>query len=254
VRFVLGAVSIFTAGLAAVACVSPALLAASPAGSLGRLSYAVEWRLIHAGDVVIESKDSGATARIESAGLVSTLFKIDNTYTAHFGPAYCATDSLLDSKEGKRHHQTSVTYEHNPNRAVLLERDLIKNEIMKSATIETPPCVHDVLGGMLALRGLTLEPGQSMLSPVSDGRRAAQVKVEAEEREEITTPAGKFKTTRYEINIMNGVVYMRKGRVFVWLTDDSDRLPVQILLRLAFPIGSVTLQLEKPAPSKEDSK
>ena len=84
-RFVLGAVSIFTAGLAAVACVSPALLAASPAGSLGRLSYAVEWRLIHAGDVVIESKDSGATARIESAGLVSTLFKIDNTYTAHFG-------------------------------------------------------------------------------------------------------------------------------------------------------------------------
>jgi len=47
---------------------------------------------------------------------------------------------------------------------------------------------------------------------------------------------------------------MRKGRVFVWLTDDGERLPVQILLRLAFPVGSVTLQLEKPAPLKEDSK
>ena len=90
---------------------------------------------------------------------------------------------------------------------MLLERDLLKNEIMKSAQIDTPPCVHDVLGGLLALRGLTLEPGQSMQSPVSDGRRAAQVKVEAQEREEITTSAGKFKTIRYEINMMNGVVY-----------------------------------------------
>jgi hypothetical protein len=244
----------FAAGLAAVAWVSPALMAGSPIESLGRLSYAVEWRLIHAGAVVIELKGSEATARIESAGLVSTLFKIENSYTAHFGPAYCASDSVLDSKEGKRHHQTSVTYEHNPNRAVLLERDLLKNEILKSATIDTPACVHDPLGGMLAMRGLTLEPGQSMQSPVSDGRRAAQVKVEAMDREEITTPAGKFKTIRYEINIMNGVVYTRKGRVFVWLTDDGERLPVQILLRLAFPVGSVTLQLEKPGPLKEDSK
>ena len=247
----------FAAGLVAGTSFSPALLAASPPDVLGRLSYAVEWRLIHAGDVVIEPKDSGVTARIESAGLVSTLFKIDNTYTAHFGPSYCATDTLLDSKEGKRHHQTSVTYER--NRAVLLERDLVKNEILKSATIETPPCVHDALGGMLALRGLALEPGQYTQSPVSDGRHAAQVKVEAAAREEITTAAGKFKTIRYEINIMNGVVYMRRGRVFVWLTDDAERLPVQILLRLAFPIGSVTLQLEKPesqkpASQKEDAK
>jgi hypothetical protein len=45
------------------------------------------------------------------------------------------------------------------------------------------------------------------------------------------------------------VVYTRKGRVFVWLTDDAQRTPVQILLRLAFPIGTVTLQLQK-----EDSK
>jgi hypothetical protein len=80
---------------------------------------------------------------------------------------------------------------------------------------------------------------------MSDGRRAAQVKVEAQEREEVTTPAGKFKTIRYEANLMNGVVYPRKGRVFVWLTDDAKRMPVQILLRLSFPIGTVTLQLEK---------
>jgi hypothetical protein len=81
--------------------------------------------------------------------------------------------------------------------------------------------------------------------PVSDGRKSAAVKVEAQEREQIKTPAGTFKAVRYEINLLNGVVYSRKGRAFVWLTDDERRLPVQIRLRMSFPLGTVTLDLEK---------
>ena len=244
-RFVLGAVSVLVAGLPLL----PPLFAISPAGNLGKLSYSVEWRLIHAGQVVMEPAESSVVAKIVSAGLVSTLFKVDNVYTAHFTPAFCTSDTLLDSQEGKRHRQTTVAYEHNPNRVVFLERDLVKNEILKSTQTETPACVHDTLGGLLALRGLNLEPGQTAQVPITDGRKFAQVKVEAQGREEISTPAGKFKTIRYETNLMNGVVYARKGRVFVWLTDDAQRTPVQILLRLAFPVGTVTLQLEK-----EDAK
>ena len=45
--------------------------------------------------------------------------------------------------------------------------------------------------------------------------------------------------------LLNGVIYPRKGRVFVWLTDDARRLPVQIRLRMQFPIGTVTLRLQK---------
>ena len=223
----------------------PATAAEPPSGDLGKLSYAIEWRLIHAGDAVLEAHDSEARLKLDSAGLVSALFKVDNTYTVHYGPSFCATGSVLDAKEGKRHHQSTVTYDRNQNRAMWVERDIVKNEVLRTAQVETPHCVHDALGGLLALRGSTLEPGQSTLAPMSDGRRAAQVKVEAQEREEVTTPAGTFKTIRYEANLMNGVVYQRKGRVFVWVSDDAKRIPVQIRLRLAFPIGTVTLQLQK---------
>jgi hypothetical protein len=173
------------------------------------------------------------------------LFAIDDTYTVRYEQSFCATGSVLDAKQGKRHRQTTVTYDRNQNRAAWVERDLLKNEVLRTAQVEIPHCVHDVLGGILALRGSTLEPGQSMLAPMSDGRRAAQVKVEAQEREEVITPAGTFKTIRYEANLMNGVVYQRKGRVFVWVSDDAKRILVQIRLRLAFPIGTVTLQLQK---------
>ena len=214
-------------------------------GDLGKLNYEIEWRLIHAGDAALDVNEREGTLRLISAGLVSALFKVDDTYNVRYEQPFCATGSQLDSKQGKAHRQTTVTYDRNQNRAVWVERDLLKNEVLRTSQVDTPHCVHDVLGGILTLRTLTLEPGQSMTVPMSDGRRAAQVKVDAQEREEVSTPAGTFKTIRYEANLMNGVVYQRKGRVFVWVTDDARRIPVQIRLRMAFPIGTVTLQLQK---------
>jgi hypothetical protein len=87
--------------------------------------------------------------------------------------------------------------------------------------------------------------GQSAQIPVSDGRKSAPVKVTAQEREEIKTPLGAFKAIRYETDLMNGVVYTRKGDVWIWISDDARRLPVQIRLRTTFPISTVTLTLEK---------
>ncbi len=240
-RFVLRAVYVFTAAL----WILPATAAGPAPPDLGKISYSVEWRLIHAGDVALDSHDSESHLKLFSAGLVTALFKIDDTYSVRYEQGFCASGSLLDSMEGKRRRQTTVTYDRNQNRASWVERDVLKNEVMRTAQVDTPHCVHDVLGGILALRGLTIEPGQSAQVPMSDGRRAAQVRVDAQEREEVTTPAGTFKTIRYEANLMNGVVYPRKGRAFVWVSDDARRIPVQIRLRLAFPIGTVTLQLDK---------
>ena len=65
------------------------------------------------------------------------------------------------------------------------------------------------------------------------------------EHEQVKTPAGAFKTVRYEAFLFNNVIYSRSGRVYIWLTDDARRLPVQIQVRLQVHIGTITLQLEK---------
>ena len=69
--------------------------------------------------------------------------------------------------------------------------------------------------------------------------------MEAQEKEEITTPIGKFKAIRYEILMFNDVLINKKARLFVWLTDDDRRLPVQIRVRMQFLIGTIELKLEK---------
>jgi hypothetical protein len=151
----------------------------------------------------------------------------------------------MDAKEGSRHRETAVNFDRNRNRAFLTEKDLDKNTIASRTDVQIPNCVHDVITALMRLRRMRVDIGQSVQLPISDGRKSAAVKVEAQEREQVKTPAGTFKTVRYEVNVLNGVVYSRKGRVFVWLTDDERRMPVQFRLRMNFPLGTVTLELEK---------
>jgi hypothetical protein len=95
------------------------------------------------------------------------------------------------------------------------------------------------------MRTLTLEPGQSTTIPVSDGKKFAMAKVEAQAREDVKTPEGVFHTIRYEIYLFNDVLYRRPAHVNMWLTDDRRKLPVEIRVRMQFTIGTITLLLEK---------
>jgi len=210
-----------------------------------RLTYTVEWRLIHAGNVVVETGPASDVVKLESAGMVSALYKIEDTYRVQFDPSSCATTSSMDAKEGSRHRETTINFDRNRNRAFLTEKDLVKNTIVSKTDVQIPNCAHDVITGLKQLRRTKVDVGQTVQLPVSDGRKSAAVKIEAQERERVTTPAGAFNTVRYEVNLLNGVVYSRTGRVFVWLTDDERRLPVQFRLRMNFPLGTITLQLEK---------
>ncbi len=226
---------------------------ALPSG-LERLTFDVEWRLIHAGIAVIETRPSDARVKLDSAGLVSTLFKVDDTYQALFRDEaqmrsrFCAASTSFDAQEGHRHREVKVSVEPlggDRSRVSYVERDVLRNADIRREQIDATACVHEVVGAIAKLRELNLAPGQAAQLPVTDGRHAAMVRVEAQEREQVKTDAGTFDTIRYEANLMNGVVYARKGRAFIWLTDDARHLPVQIRLRMAFPVGTVTLGLVK---------
>lgn len=223
----------------------------SPPGET--LHYGIEWRLINAGNATLSiapahtstKHEWQAKVHLESAGLVSKLYKLDDNYAVQLEDQFCATGSHLDAIEGKKHRDTKVTYDRQHNRATYVERDVLKNAIFKTQQVEIPACVSDVVGGLYKLRTLHLEPGQSVQIPTSDGKKSAAVRIEAQEREDIKTKLGTFKTIRFEAFIFNGVIYSKKARMFVWLTDDARRLPVQIRARMSFPIGNITLQLEK---------
>lgn len=192
-----------------------------------------------------DKQDWHAALHLESAGMVAKLYKLDDNYTSNMQDQFCASSTDFNSLERNRHHQTTVNYDHARGKANYVERDLLKNTIFKTAETDIPPCVSDIVGGIYKLRSMRLEPGQSTLMPVSDGKKTISARVEAQQREQIKTPAGTFSTIRHEVFVFNGVLFARKAQLFVWLTDDARRIPVQIRARMGFPIGSITFAMEK---------
>ena len=248
--------------------VAAILLAVSPclAAPPETMEYAVEWRLIPAGTARLSWTPSsrpqtpsnqppgGNAAQItgpseirlhlESSGLVSRLFRVNDDYTSVLGSNLCAENSLMNAKEGNRVKETRVNYDNRAGKAFWVEKDLVKNSAT-NREVEIPACVHDVLGGLMTLRGLRLEPGKTVRLPISDGKKSVQARIDAQEREEIKTPLGTFRTVRYEAFLFNDVLFRRSGHLHVWLTDDDRRLPVQIQVRLQFTIGTITFRLVK---------
>jgi hypothetical protein len=226
--------------------------ALAPFPSAEKLSYDIEWRLIYAGSAELslapkpgEPGKWDSRLHIESGGLVSKLYRLDDTYKSSMDNGFCTAVTELESIEGKRHRDTKVVYDRARGKASYVERDLNKNTLVKASEVDIPACVFDFAAGLYKLRVDKLEPGQSTQAPMSDGKKSVLVKVEAQAREEVKIKAGTFNTIRYEIFLFNGVLYPRKADLFIWLTDDAHRLPVQIRARMSFPVGTITFELQK---------
>src|ERR1700722_9282511 len=82
--------------------------ALAPFPSAEKLSYDIEWRLIYAGSahmsLVPKPGDPSkwdSRLHIESAGLVSKLYTLEDTYSAGMDSGFCTTATQLDAIEGK---------------------------------------------------------------------------------------------------------------------------------------------------------
>jgi hypothetical protein len=211
-----------------------------------KLVFSADWRFIHAGDIEVDvAAPESLRMRLKTAGLVRSFVKVDDDYSASYRPGWCAAATVLTAHEGKRHRETKVRFDAETRKAHYLERDLEKNAVVAENTIDIPACVHDVIGGLQRLREMLPAPGTVTELPVSDGKKAVMARVEAQGRERVSTPVGEFQSIRYEAFLMSGVLYRRKGRLFVWISEDERRLPVRIRVQLPFYIGTVTVQLEK---------
>ena len=170
---------------------------------------------------------------------------MQDEYSSTLDRSLCAHSSFFRTHEGSRQRETSIAFDPARKKASYIERDTAKNAVLATHEIDTPPCVSDIVGALYRMRTLNLGLGQMAKVPISDGKKSAMARVDSQRLETVRTPAGVFKTIRYEAYLFNDVIYRRPGRVYIWLSDDQRRIPVQIQVRLQLTIGTITLQLEK---------
>jgi len=120
------------------------------------------------------------------------------------------------------------------------------------ASIDVPARVHDVLSAFYYVRTLPLPNGGTVLIPTHDNKKSYEMEVRVHGRERIEVPAGKFDCVLVEPVLKSEGVFKSKGSIYVWLTDDTRRIPVLVKTRV--PVGSISVSLTDMRLSFEGRK
>jgi hypothetical protein len=212
-----------------------------------KLEYRVEWRLIMAGIARVDISPLGTNwqskLNIESAGMLTRLYRVSDNYRTLTSDRFCGINATLDAQEGKRHRFSTLSFDNSKRKVQYEERDLVRNKVVSKDT-DVAPCTHEILGALSALRMMRVEPGKSVMLPITDGKKTVMARIEAQAKENIEIDNKTYQTVRYEAFLFDNVLYQRKGRLWLWMTDDASRLPIQIRLSLGFPVGNILLTLD----------
>jgi hypothetical protein len=213
------------------------------------LTFTVDWRVFTAGTAVFHldqiGNDEKITATADSVGAVTMLFPVVDRFQAGMNTQTgCSTGFSKQLEEGRRKVSSDLTFDYATGKQTQTEKNLVKNT-QKTQTASIPACVTDSLSAIFYAASQRLEVGHDVGFPLADSMRTVTVTMKVEAKEEIKTPAGTFQTIRVQPTAEEGVVKNR-GNIWIWYTDDTRHLPVQIRARLFW--GTITFHLQSVEP------
>ena len=116
--------------------------------------------------------DWETSLNLESAGLVSRLYRVSDKYRVTSNDRFCPSHSVLDAQEGKRHTLSRLTFDNTRHKVDYDERDLLKNSSLKRQ-LDIAPCTYDIVGALESLREMNLRPDKWATLPVTNGKKMA---------------------------------------------------------------------------------
>ncbi len=211
------------------------------------LTYEVSWsNIVTAGTAVMEVKEERlpngrvalrfiATSR--SVGIVDTVYPVNDKVQSLFDPRIMQSLSFnLNESHGKKKRVRTLSFDH-AGRTVV---STLNND--PPQTLPIPDRVQDALSSLFYLR--TLEDftiGKVHTIEVHDSGKTWSVEVRTLAREKVKTPAGSFDTIKVKTFPRYEGVFMNKGEIYIWLTDDCRKIPV--LMKSTISIGSIMTTL-----------
>jgi hypothetical protein len=210
------------------------------------LVYDVEWRLWTAGTATLSMSSAGderhVTGSADSTGVAAVLYKVHDRFQSTFDRrTFCSQSLRKHTEEGFRARDTLISFNYDLRKSLLDETNLKSGE-RKHQENAIPGCVTDVLSGIFYVASLPLVQGVTYTFPLNDGGKTVNVQAQAEAREVVKTPAGEFQTIRVSPTAASGVVKER-GRIWIWYSNDTRRIPVQMRARMFW--GTLTFRLTR---------
>jgi len=211
-----------------------------------RLEFEVSYTGIPAGRAVQEVKQVGDEIHIvstaKSADWLNLFFpvedRIESILISGVPPNDIGVPRLYRERirEGWTRFQKDAAFDR--QKLEVTTKDFLKKS---EITSKITPKTYDTLSSFFYFRSVPLKVGASYYIDIFDCKKLWNTEVQVLRREEIETPLGRFKTVVIKPVLKFEGIFARTGDMFIWLTDDERRIPVQMKSKVR--IGSITATL-----------
>ncbi len=211
-----------------------------------KLVYEISWsNIVNAGIATMEVTEENSSDAIpvyvlhsqtRSVGLVETFYPVrDSVESTVDAKTFCSDSFVLHESHGGRKRDRDMVFDHETNTVrVTLRGD--------SKTYPVPECVQDALSSLYYVRTREdFTANEPIIVDVHDSDKTWAVEVQTIGKEHVVTPAGAFDTIKVKTYPKYEGVFMNKGEIYIWLTDDIRKIPV--LMKSKISIGSIVATL-----------
>lgn len=206
-----------------------------------KLVYDVYWKFVKVGYGTLEIKGivdfNGKKAyhiysEAKSAPFFDVFFKVrDFTNSWVDAEKFCSIAFEQHISEGRYKRDKRTDYDQ--------DKHLAANN--KGETFEIPENVLDVLAALYWVRLQEIKPKNIFTLSVNSNKKNYKMKVMAHYKEKIKIDGKKYETVIVEPDLQDSGLFMQKGKVLIWLTDDKHHIPVK--MRSEIPVGSIVAEL-----------
>ena len=167
-------------------------------------------------------------------------FRVDDRTVAEWDPAAgCSLGTEKHLHEGRAVRDQVVRID--PVAGIANLRD----PKIATTSFDVEPCVLDVLSALFVAR-LSGVAENGLTLPVFDNGKSYRLEVRFLGREALDLPpplGPKTPTVIVEPQLLEGTgLFVKEGRLRIWLTDDARRVPVRMVSRV--PVGAISADLE----------
>jgi len=123
----------------------------------------------------------------------------------------------------------------------------VDHTVFRDSTFSTENYIHDIISAFFYFR--TIKVRDSIDITCIDDFKKYPLRVKVIKKETIKTDLGKFSCIVIEPQITSSGIFLKKGKMNIWLTDDDRRLPVLVKFKMPF-LGSISCNLVEYNPAK----
>ena len=217
-----------------------------------RLTYDLCWGFITAGTATLEVKPmpNGKTEFYSLAhdnGVLKKLYPVaDTIYTRVRNNGLMTEVFRKTLHEGSFHNKSVIRFDRVGDKAWLSDTvfaDPVSHTVKRSAdtAVAITGLEHSIISAFYWVRTMPLTVGDTSRFAAVSGKKRYELKVLVHGREKLDTDLGSFNTVKVEPVLDGDGIFNSKGRIFIWLTDDSRRIPV--LMQCEIALGSIKAKL-----------